>query len=300
VERSAGTWHPAVEVKIAAGRGRGARQRPRGGPRLLDRVGAEATPGRDTVAAAPPRCATPPRAARRGSPGLHRVAAAYLHDTRCASWSPGPGTRSGSTGPAPRCRLQVRVLPALRRAGRRRAAEHGTFATPRAAAGDRRHGLRRRLPAADPPDRHGQPQGPEHPQFPGRQPDDGPTTSARRGRSAAPRAARRRPPAAGHDGGLPRLRRPHPRARHGGGAGLRAAGRARPPVGQAHPGVVHHQARRHDRLRGEPAEEVPGHLPDQLRQRPRGHLRRVPAGHPGVDRTPGCGSSASTTRTPSR
>ena len=44
------------------------------------------------------------------------------------------------------------------------------------------------------------------------------------------------------------------------------------------PGVVHHPARRHDRLRGEPAEEVPGHLPAQLRQRPQGHLRRGAAG----------------------
>src|SRR3712207_6939738 len=37
------------------------------------------------------------------------------------------------------------------------------------------------------------------------------------------------------------------------------------------------------RSRGEPAEEVPGHLPGQLRQRPRGLLRRVPAGPPGLD-----------------
>ena len=50
------------------------------------------------------------------------------------------------------------------------------------------------------------------------------------------------------------------------------------------PGVVHHQARRHDRLRREPAEEVPGHLPDQLRQRPRGPLRRVPARARALDR----------------
>ena len=35
------------------------------------------------------------------------------------------------------------------------------------------------------------------------------------------------------------------------------------------PGVVHDAGRRHDRLRREPAEEVPGHLPAELRQRPR-------------------------------
>ena len=64
-------------------------------------------------------------------------------------------------------------------------ADHGTFASAAGpAAGRRRDGLRRRLPAADPPDRHGQPQGPEqHPDA------RTPTTSARRGRSAAPRAA---------------------------------------------------------------------------------------------------------------
>ena len=46
------------------------------------------------------------------------------------------------------------------------------------------------------------------------------------------------------------------------------------PWAKAASGVVHGAARRHHRLRGEPAEEVPGHLPDQLRQRPRRHLRR--------------------------
>ena len=41
------------------------------------------------------------------------------------------------------------------------------------------------------------------------------------------------------------------------------------PWVDAAPGVVHHPGRRHHRLRREPAEEVPGHLPAQLRQRPR-------------------------------
>ena len=57
-----------------------------------------------------------------------------------------------------------------------------------------------------------------------------------------------------------------------------------PPVGDRAPGVVHHAGRRHDRVRGEPAEEVPGHLPAELRQRPRGHLHRDPPGPAGVDR----------------
>ena len=49
------------------------------------------------------------------------------------------------------------------------------------------------------------------------------------------------------------------------------------------PRVVHHQGRRQHRLRGEPAQEVPGHLPAQLRQRPRGHLRRGAAHRAAVD-----------------
>ena len=90
------------------------------------------------------------------------------------------------------------------------------------------------------------------------------------------------------------------RPRHGGRARLRAAVRARPPLGQGAPGVVHRAPRRHDRLRGEPAEEVPGHLPGQLRQRPRGHLQRGRCGSCCSGSSTACGSSAWTTRTPSR
>ena len=89
---------------------------------------------------------------------------------------------------------------------------------------------------------------------------------------------RRRAPGAGHHRGLRRLRRRRPRPGHGGGAGPGAAVRAGPPVGQGASGVVHRAARRHHRLRGEPAEEVPGHLPAQLRQRPGRILRRGAAG----------------------
>ena len=63
---------------------------------------------------------------------------------------------------------------------------------------------------------------------------------------------------------------------------------AGPPLGHRAPGVVHHPRRRHDRVRREPAEEVPGHLPDQLRQRPRRHLRRGAAGRAGLDRRTAC------------
>ena len=103
----------------------------------------------------------------------------------------------------------------------------------------------------------------------------GPRTSARRGRSAPPRAATTRStPSSARSADFrafvaaARDERPRGRARPG------AAVRAGPPVGHRAPGVVHHPAGRHDRLRREPAEEVPGHLPAQLRQRPGGHPRR--------------------------
>ena len=78
-----------------------------------------------------------------------------------------------------------------------------------------------------------------------------------------------------------------PRAGPGGRAGPGAAVRAGPPVGHRAPGVVHHPPGRHDRVRGEPAEEVPGHLPAQLRQRPEGDLRRGAAGRAALGRRTG-------------
>ena len=52
--------------------------------------------------------------------------------------------------------------------------------------------------------------------------------------------------------------------RHGAGPRLRPAVLARPSLGHGAPRVVPPPPRRLDRLRREPAEEVPGHLPDQL------------------------------------
>jgi starch synthase (maltosyl-transferring) len=72
---------------------------------------------------------------------------------------------------------------------------------------------------------------------------------------------RRRQSRTRHAGRPHRLRTPCPGAGHGGGARSRPAVRARPPVGDRASGMVHHQAGRHDRLRREPAQEVPGHLP---------------------------------------
>ena len=235
VERPAG--HLAArgrgEDRGRTGR-RGAGQRPRGGrpaARPRRRRGRRGAPRRRRPRRPPSLRDTIPGADRPGRAGAgRRPAAGTCTSTPCASWSPRrPRLRGVGRPAAGSLRLLVRVLPALRGPRRRRhsprTARFATAAGP--AAGGRRDGLRRRLPAADPPDRHGEPQGPQqHPD-----PRAGRRRLAvgdrqRRGR------ARRRPPAAGHDGRLQRLRRPHPRAGHGGGAGLRPAGGAGPPVGQ--------------------------------------------------------------------
>ena len=58
-----------------------------------------------------------------------------------------------------------------------------------------------------------------------------------------------------------------PRAGHRAGPRPRLPVHARPPVGHRAPGVVRPPARRHDPVRREPAQEVPGHLPARLRER---------------------------------
>ena len=73
------------------------------------------------------------------------------------------------------------------------------------------------------------------------------------------------------------------------------------PVGARAPGVVPAPARRHDQVRREPAEEVPGHLPVRLRVRRLARaLGRAARASSRSGSTTACGSSASTTRTPSR
>ena len=76
---------------------------------------------------------------------------------------------------------------------------------------------------------------------------------------------------------------------------------ARPSVGRRASGVVPPPARRHDPVRREPAEEVPGHLPVRLRDRRlAGAVGRAAERVPILDRAGRARSSASTTRTPSR
>ena len=127
----------------------------------------------------------------------------------------------------------------------------------------RRARLRRRLPAADPPDRPHEPQGPQQR---ARRPSR--TTPAARGRSAAeegghtrstPSSARSRT----STGSSPRARRARARDR----ARLRDPVLARPPVAEGASGVVPPPPRRDAQVRREPAQALPGHLQRQLRER---------------------------------
>src|SRR4051812_35780830 len=148
-------------------------------------------------------------------------------------------------------RLVVRALPAL--VGRLPRRREG-------AAGARRARLRRPVPPAGPSDRSHEPQGEEQ---------------------HAARDRERRRLALGDRLGGGRARRDQPRARHVGGLrgdgrrcenrGRRARARLRdpvlagPPVAEGASGVVQPPARRHAEVRGEPAQEVPGHLQRQFR-----------------------------------
>ena len=122
---------------------------------------------------------------RRGAaPGGRRAARRSI---RCANWSPAASsTASGWTGrwpgSAPGTRFS-RAPPAAWDGEGQARARHVRHRQQGAAA-HRQDGLRHRLPAADPPDRQGAPQGPQQQRHRRR-----PRTSARRGRSAATRAA---------------------------------------------------------------------------------------------------------------
>ena len=162
---------------------------------LLERVAAVARPGGQARA--------------RGARGCDRGRGRHRAPDRGPAGRPaGPrAERAARQHPLPRPRHRRGPVPGLRRPERAPSTAAGTSSSraPRArpattktgkvdqrhlphrreAAGrGRRDGLRRHLPPADPPDRRGQPQGAEqHPRRPG------PTTPARRGRSAARTAA---------------------------------------------------------------------------------------------------------------
>ena len=249
-------------------RGRAAARAPR------RRAARSAAPSARPSPTRSPRCRTrrgPSRSATRRR--SRRRSTRCSPSTRCATWSPPPGPTLLRRPRAGAVQRLVRVLPALRgrlrrrqdRQGRLRHAPHGDQAARRG----RRDGLRHHLPPPDPPDRAREPQGPQQHARP-RPRRHGVPVGDRRRRGRP----RHHPPRPGHRAGPDRVRAAGHRARPRGRARPRAPGGARPPLGQEAPRVVHHPRRRLDRLRREPSEEVPGHLPGQLRQRPRGHLRR--------------------------
>ncbi|CAA9497931.1 MAG: GH13_3 / GH13 / GH13_36, partial [uncultured Solirubrobacteraceae bacterium] len=227
-----------------ARRGRGAaraRRRPSGARRPRRGRGGARHPARRRRRAGRQAC----RRARSAAAGGD-VAGPAPPRRRAAGRAAGAGGRSRA-GPL---RLVVRAVPALlRRPEGRRAAP--------ARAG--RVGLRRPLPAPDPPDRAQEPQGAQ--QLADRR--------SRRSRLAVgDRRARGRPrcrPSRARHG----RRRPPPR-RHGARAGhrhrpgLRDPVLGRPPVADRAPGVVPPPPRRDAQVRREPAQALPGHLQRQL------------------------------------
>jgi hypothetical protein len=106
-------------------------------------------------------------------------------------------------------------------------------------------------------------------------------------------------PALGTAGRLSPPARQGRRARPGDRARHRLPVRARPPLREGAPRLVPLAPRRHRAVRREPAQEVPGHLPLQLRVR--GLARRCGPSSRACSTTGSgraCASSASTTRTP--
>ena len=236
------TWHHAVTVKIDAGQGtEDLANDLEDGARLFDRL-AKSLPKderRARVRGRRRRCATPRSTSRTGSRPRSTSTCRQLvaRRTRCATWSPPRrATRCGSTATRALFGAWYEFFP--RSIGAELAGDPTAPARPSGTARSRTrvehldyvavHGLRRRVPPADPPDRRGEPQGPEqHP----RRRELGRRLAV--GDRLARGRPRRDPPAARHDGRLPRRSSKRAkRTRHGGRARPRAAVRARPPVGR--------------------------------------------------------------------
>ena len=156
----------------------------------------------------------------------------------------------------------VRALPALDGAEPGR---HGTFARRRGAPALRRgDGLRRAVPAADPSDRPRASARAATTRWPP-SPDDVGSPWAIGAREGGHKAIH---PAARHARGLPAPRRGRARAAASRSRSTSPSS-ARPTIrtSSEHPRVVPLAARRHHAVRREPAEEIPGHLSVQLRDR---------------------------------
>ena len=200
---------------------------------------------------------------------------------RSRAWTPtARRSRSGSSASGPASAPGTSSSRAARAPSARRTAPgpSGTFRTAAASpARSRGHGLRRAVPAAHPPDRDHRSArarttrstaGPNDPGSPwaigarGGRARCHPSRSRRRRRTSrtswAPRPGR-----ASRSPSTSPCR--HPRITRG-CASTRSGSRRCPD------GTI--------ALRGEPAQEVPGHLPDQLRQRSGGHPRRGAAHRP--------------------
>ena len=189
-----------------------------------------------------------PGARARSRTGPARTRSGWTAGGRCSA----PGTSCSRAPPA--------AVDETGRAGARHVRHRGPAQLDRVAD----DGLRRGVPAADPPDRRGQPQGPEQQRW-----SAGPGTSARRGRSARAEG--------GHDAihpGWAPLADFDAFVARAAELGLEVALDLALQCAPDHPWVPEHpewfttKPGRHDRVRGEPAQALPGHLPDQLRQRP--------------------------------
>jgi hypothetical protein len=125
------------------------------------------------------------------------------------------------------------------------------------------------------------------------------TTRARRGRSARRGWPRRDPPRSRHDRGLRRSsvrrRRPDSRSHSTSPSSAPPTTRGSPSIRSGSPRVG-----RLDRLRREPAEEVPGHLPRSTSTMTLSASATKSSASSSTGSGSGVASSASTTRTPSR
>ena len=232
----ASAWRPATRARSATSPSSDERTRRR------PRARTSTTSSRSRTGPTSRRCS--------GGPGSASPSASWPDRSTSRSTPSAPGSARGtSSSPARRSP----PVDGPRHARRRRR-------PPRLRGVD---GLRRPVPAADPPDRRDPAQGSQQHDRRRR-----PTTPAARGRSAARDGGHTEVhPELGTVDDVVKLAAACHDAGHRAGPRHRLPVHARPPVGHRAPVVVRPPSRRHDPVRREPAEEVPGHLPARLRER---------------------------------